>query len=73
MPVVMAIGTFCATIQGSFVLFGNRLDSFKKEDDEFERKETVRRTTRLPVGATVAEIGEGRGIYPHHASRYDNG
>lgn len=46
-----------------FHLFGGRLDSFKKEGDEFERKETIRRTTRVPVAQTIAEIGEGRGMF----------
>ncbi|KAJ3485217.1 hypothetical protein NLG97_g6865 [Lecanicillium saksenae] len=64
MPIVMALGAFVGGVQGSFKLLGGRLDSFKQEDDEFARKETVRRTTRLPVEQTVSEIGEGRGIKP---------
>lgn len=61
MPVVMALGALVGGVQGSFHLFGGRLDSYKAEDDEFARKETVRRTTRLPVEQTISEIGEGRG------------
>ncbi|KAL7813154.1 hypothetical protein V8C44DRAFT_327672 [Trichoderma aethiopicum] len=64
MPIVMALGAFVGTAQGLFHVAGGRLDSFYKEEDEFERRETVRRTTRVPVEQTVAEIGEGRGIRP---------
>ncbi|TFB06697.1 hypothetical protein CCMA1212_000336 [Trichoderma ghanense] len=63
-PIVMALGAFVGTAQGLFHVAGGRLDSFYKEEDEFERREIVRRTTRVPVELTVAEIGEGRGIRP---------
>jgi hypothetical protein len=58
---VLALGAFVGTAQGLFHVTGGKLDSFYKEEDEFERKETIRRTTRLPVEQTVAELGEGRG------------
>ncbi|EFY89286.1 hypothetical protein J3458_018782 [Metarhizium acridum] len=64
MPVVVGLGSAVGAIQGALYFLGGRIDSFKKESDEFERKERVRRTTRLPVEQTVAEIGEGRGIQP---------
>ncbi|KAM3556663.1 hypothetical protein MY1884_004942 [Beauveria asiatica] len=64
MPVVFALGGFVASVQGLFKLAGGRLDSFKAEDDEFARKETIRRTTRVPVEQTISEVGEGRGIKP---------
>jgi hypothetical protein len=60
-PVMFALGGFVGAAQGLFHVMGNRLDSFYKEEDEFERKEIVRRTTRLPIEQTIAEIGEGRG------------
>lgn len=59
----MGLGGAVGLLQGVFYFLGGRIDSFKKEDDEFERKERVRRTTRLPVEQTVAEIGEGRGSF----------
>ncbi|GJN71541.1 mitochondrial import inner membrane translocase subunit Tim17 family protein [Purpureocillium lilacinum] len=62
MPVVMGIGALIGGLQGTLHLFGARIDSFKKEDDEFARKETVRRTTRVPIEQTISEVGEGRGI-----------
>lgn len=61
MPVVVGLGSAVGAIQGALYFLGGRIDSFKKESDEFERKERIRRTTRLPVEQTVAEIGEGRG------------
>lgn len=61
MPVVVGLGALVSTIQGSLHFLGGRIDSFKKEEDEFERKEKLRRTTRVPIEQTVAEIGEGRG------------
>ncbi|KAL6811676.1 hypothetical protein V8C40DRAFT_257848 [Trichoderma camerunense] len=65
-PIVLALGAFVGTAQGLFHVTGGKLDSFYKEEDEFERKETVRRTTRLPVEQTVAELGEGRGKFWHY-------
>lgn len=58
---MLALGAFVGTAQGLFHVAGGRLDSFYKEEDEFERKEIVRRTTRVPIEQTVSEIGEGRG------------
>ncbi|KAK6448117.1 hypothetical protein FP744_10004367 [Trichoderma asperellum] len=63
-PVMFALGAFVGTAQGLFHVAGGRLDSFYKEEDEFERKEIIRRTTRVPVEQTIAELGEGRGIRP---------
>lgn len=63
MPVVMGLGGAVGLVQGALYFLGGRIDSFKKESDEFERKERLRRTTRLPVEQTVAEIGEGRGTF----------
>ena len=60
----MGLGAVSGLAHGTFYVFGNRLDSFKDEDDEFERKMVLRKTTRVPVEQTVAEIGEGRGIRP---------
>lgn len=64
MPVVLGLGALVGSIQGTFHLMGGRLDSFYKEEDEFERKEIIRRTTRVPVEQTVSELGEGRGEPP---------
>lgn len=70
MPIVMGVGALVGSTQGLFHAMGNRLDSFKDEKDEFERKEVVRRTTRVPVEQTVAEIGEGRGTLHELTAHY---
>ncbi|KAK7407979.1 hypothetical protein QQX98_009850 [Neonectria punicea] len=64
MPVVVGLGSGIGFFQGMFFYLGGRYDTFKKEDDEFARKEIIRRITRLPIEQTVSEIGEGRGIRP---------
>ncbi|PHH84112.1 hypothetical protein CDD83_2458 [Cordyceps sp. RAO-2017] len=64
MSAVLGFGAFFSVLEGTFHFLGGRIDSFKDEDDEFERKEILRRTTRVPLAQTIAEIGEGRGIKP---------
>ncbi|KJZ76746.1 hypothetical protein HIM_03623 [Hirsutella minnesotensis 3608] len=64
MPVVLGLGALVSSVQATLYFVGGRIDSFKKEDDEFERKEILRRTTRVPIEQTIAEVGEGRGIRP---------
>jgi hypothetical protein len=60
----MGLGGLFAGVQGTVHFLGGRIDSFKEESDEFERKEIIRRTTRRPVEQTIAELGEGRGMSP---------
>ena len=71
MPIVVGLGSGIAVFQGMFHYLGGRYDSFKREGDEFERKEIVRRSTRLPIEQTISEIGEGRGksrkVFPLYA------
>jgi hypothetical protein len=63
---MVGTGAFFGLSTGLYFAFGNRLGSFKEETDEFERKEIVRRTKRVPVEQTIAEIGEGRGKSTMH-------
>lgn len=60
-PVVVGLGSGIGAFQGMFYYLGGRYDTFRHERDEFARKETIRRTTRLPIEQTISEIGEGRG------------
>ncbi|KJK87139.1 hypothetical protein H633G_08992 [Metarhizium anisopliae BRIP 53284] len=60
MPVVVGLGSAVGAIQGALYFLGGRIDSFKKESDEFERKERIRRTTRLPVEQTPPGYEERR-------------
>lgn len=59
----MGLGGFVAATAGTLHLFGGRIDTHRVEDDEFARKEILRRTTRLPVEQTIAELGEGPGTF----------
>lgn len=34
------------------------------EEDEFDRRERLRKNFRTPIEETVAQLGEGRGIHP---------
>ncbi|OAA49595.1 Mitochondrial import inner membrane translocase subunit Tim17 family protein [Metarhizium rileyi] len=60
MPVVLGLGSAVGAIQGALYFLGGRIDSFKRESDEFGRKETARRTTRLPVEQTPPGYEERR-------------
>lgn len=55
---MMAVGGFMAVSQGTFVVLGGRVATFKEEHDEFERKEVLRRTTRVPIEDTIKDLGE---------------
>lgn len=59
---VLGLGTAIAVTQGALVYGGGRIDSFKKESDEFERKEILRRTTRVPYTQTM---DVGNRMSPH--------
>ncbi|KAH8174815.1 Mitochondrial import inner membrane translocase subunit Tim17 family protein [Sarocladium implicatum] len=59
LPIVMGLGGFVGAMAGTLHLFGGRIDTHRVEEDEFARKEILRRTTRLPVEQTIAELGEG--------------
>uniref|UniRef100_A0A8H7TTH3 Uncharacterized protein n=1 Tax=Bionectria ochroleuca TaxID=29856 RepID=A0A8H7TTH3_BIOOC len=61
-PPVFGLGAAVGLAHGLFYVFGNRLDSFNQAEDEFERKEILRRNKRRPIAETIAEVGEGRGI-----------
>ncbi|CAM1503804.1 Fc.00g013950.m01.CDS01 [Cosmosporella sp. VM-42] len=64
MPIVAGLAGGVGVIQATFFFLGGRFDTFRREEDEFERKEKIRRTTRTPLEQTISEIGEGRGIKP---------
>lgn len=65
---MMAVGAAMGLSQGAFVVLGGRLESFKEEDDEFERKEILRRTTRVPIEATIKDLGEQSRTLPRQLS-----
>jgi len=64
-PAVLGFGAMTAIVMGAYDYGGAALTGYKKdpEVDEFERKQALRKNRRIPIEQTVAEIGEGRGIY----------
>lgn len=65
LPGVVGYGAALATVLGVFDYAGSALQGFQKDrnEDEFERKERLRKNYRRPIEETVAELGEGRGTY----------
>jgi hypothetical protein len=64
MPAVLGYGAGAALIMGAFDYTGGILTGYTKdpEEDEFARKQYLRKNRRKPIEDTVAELGEGRGI-----------
>lgn len=65
MPRILGYGVFAAVVTGTYDYAGGTLKGYwnRPEADEYERKETLRKTRRRPIEETIAEIGEGRGQY----------
>lgn len=79
MPAILGYGAFTSVVLAVFEYTGGSLRGKRPEIegmDEFERKEHLRRNRRRPIEETLANIGEGRGMYlacsnindPHPAS-----
>ncbi|PWY94375.1 NADH-ubiquinone oxidoreductase 213 kDa subunit [Aspergillus sclerotioniger CBS 115572] len=71
-PALLGYGVALATLTGAFEYTGGSLFGQKRNPDvdEFERRERIRTTYRIPAEQTFAELGEGRGIYaPGYAER----
>jgi len=64
-PAVLGYGSALAVILGTFDYAGGSLTGYTRDPavDEVDRKEFLRKNRRIPVEQTVAELGEGRGIY----------
>ncbi|PQE14494.1 tubulin binding cofactor c protein [Rutstroemia sp. NJR-2017a BBW] len=69
-PAVLGFGALTGVVLSAFSYTGGTLAGFRQDHtlDEFERKEFLRKNRRVPIEQTVAELGEGRGIY---GSGYD--
>jgi hypothetical protein len=54
-----------AIILSAYDYTGGTLTGYKKgsatDEDEFERKEVLRKNRRRPIEETIANLGEGRG------------
>ncbi|KAL5340526.1 hypothetical protein BJX70DRAFT_110692 [Aspergillus crustosus] len=71
-PALLGYGAALATTLGGFEYSGGSLFGKKKDStvDEFDRREQLRTQWRTPGEQTLAELGEGRGIYgPGYAER----
>jgi hypothetical protein len=54
-----------AVIMGAYNYTGGSLTGYKKDsaEDEFERKQFLRKNRRRPIEETISELGEGRGKF----------
>ncbi|KAF7630540.1 NADH-ubiquinone oxidoreductase 213 kDa subunit [Aspergillus flavus] len=71
-PALLGYGAALATFMGAFEYTGGSLWGYKKnaDIDEFERREQLRKSYRTSGEQTLAELGEGRGLYgPGYAER----
>ncbi|EPE26969.1 NADH-ubiquinone oxidoreductase 213 kDa subunit [Glarea lozoyensis ATCC 20868] len=64
-PQVLGLSVMTSVLMGAFDYTGGALTGPKKnkERDEFEHKEYLRKNRRIPLDETIAQLGEGRGIY----------
>ena len=72
MPAVVGMGTFTAVLTGFMTYTGGSLRGPPRdpEADRMAEKAAIRKLRRRPVEETIAELGEGRGIYgPGYAER----
>lgn len=62
-PAVLGYGLLCAVVLGTYDYTGGALTGYMKnpEEDEFDRKEYLRKNRRRPIEQTIQELGEGRG------------
>lgn len=65
LPAIVGYGAGLSVIMAAFDYTGAKLTGFTKDPsvDEVARKEYLRRNRRRPIEQTVAELGEGRGIF----------
>ncbi|KAJ5732616.1 hypothetical protein N7493_004097 [Penicillium malachiteum] len=71
-PAVLGYGVALSTAMVAFEYTGGSLFGYKKEhtEDEFERRQKIRKNFQTPAEQTFAELGEGRGIYgPNYEER----
>ncbi|MCJ1378027.1 hypothetical protein MMC17_001123 [Xylographa soralifera] len=65
MPAVLGYGAGLAVFLGTFDYTGGVLTGYEKDPnvDEYDRKEQLRKSRRMPIQETINDLGEGRGIY----------
>ncbi|KAI9752432.1 MAG: hypothetical protein M1815_000510 [Lichina confinis] len=67
---VIGSGTAVAVLLGAYHYTGESLAGFREDqkEDDFDRKEFLRKNRRRPIDETIDELGERRGI---HAPGFD--
>jgi hypothetical protein len=65
LPAVVGYGTALAILAGVFDYTGGAFTgpTYDPTVDEVARKEYLRKNKRRPIQETIAELGEGRGIF----------
>ncbi|KAI9703980.1 MAG: hypothetical protein M1820_005762 [Bogoriella megaspora] len=65
MPAFLGYGAALAIIVGVFDYTGGAITGYQRDPDvdEVARKEFMRKNRRRPIEETIANLGEGRGIY----------
>ncbi|KAJ5295892.1 hypothetical protein PENANT_c001G04630 [Penicillium antarcticum] len=64
-PALLGYGVAVSTVMTAFEYTGGSLFGYNKDTsvDEFDRRQQLRKAFQTPGEQTVAELGEGRGIY----------
>jgi hypothetical protein len=64
-PAFFGYGAGLSVLMGAFDYCGGRFSGYKKDPtlDEVNRKTELRKNRRKSIEETVAELGEGRGMY----------
>lgn len=64
-PAFFGYGAGLAILAGTFDYGGGLFTGYKKDTtvDEVDRKMALRQNRRRPIEETVAELGEGRGMF----------
>ncbi|KAJ5476561.1 hypothetical protein N7475_002290 [Penicillium sp. IBT 31633x] len=71
-PAVLGYGIALSTAMTAFEYTGGSLFGYQKDHtvDEFDRRTALRKAFQTPGEQTIAELGEGRGIYgPNYEER----
>ena len=64
MPAILGFGAGLAVVEGVFDYCGGGLEGYEKDprEDEYERKQRLRKERRRPIEETLSQLGEGRGM-----------
>lgn len=69
---ILGYGAVLSVVMSTFNYTGGSLRGQQTEVegmDEYERKEYLRKNRRRPIEETIADLGEGRGMFPASSAR----